>query len=267
MCLKRAIDLTIIMLKMSFNRAKMFKADSIMGIISSVTYLSANILFWVVVMTAPTFALEGWSFQNIVMFIAFSELFFGLDGAAFTMSSRFWRVIYSGSLDALHTRPMDSRLRFIIVNIDFVKIVTAFISFMILILVSGVQIVSHLPLLVIGFIFVVLSNIVLSLMRLTLSYAAFWLGKMDALSEVADCLTWFNKYPLVNVPGVASLLFRTILPFYFFSTFPTEVSAGMLSHSDIVLGLLFMSLCIVFWVIIHGMVWKRGLRKYESVNG
>lgn len=242
----------------------MFKVDSILNIFSSLTFFVANIFFWFI-MTETGLFIKGWSFNETLVFIAYSELFFGLDSAIFSMSSRFWYIIYSGNLDTLLTRPLDPRIRLIILNTNYLEIVTTALSFLMIIIVSGVKI--NFFLLIAGIAIVIIANIVLALIRFIMSYSAFWVGRMDAVSELSDCLTWFNKYPLVIMPTLLKIVFATILPFYFFSTFSAELVLVKLTYSKAIVFVIGLIFNLIIWMIINKIIWKKGIARYESLNG
>ncbi|WP_313134216.1 ABC-2 family transporter protein [Anaerocolumna sp.] len=257
-------ELNKILLKFKLSRYKMFKIDTILNLLNSFTYLLANLLFWYLI-TDTGFFIKEWTYSNILVFIAFSELFFGLDSSLFYMVSRFWRMIYSGALDSQLTRPLDPRLRFILLNINYIGALNSFITFIIILIVSQSNL--NISLIFVGAIIVIISNIILALIRFVLSYTAFWLGKMDAISELADCLTGFNKYPMIIMPKTIKILFKTLLPFYFFSTFSAEIVIQKIDFTTFIYGAMGILCNLIFWSIINSIVWKKGTARYESLNG
>jgi ABC-2 type transport system permease protein len=264
MFLRKSRELIKILIKFRVSRYRMFKADTILNILSSLAYLAANLLFWYLI-TDTGFFIEGWSYKDILVFIAFSELFFGLDSAVFSVISRFWNLIYTGALDTHLMRPLDPRMRLIILNIDYMGILSSFLTFVIILLISCIKL--NIILVFSGILVVFTANVVLALIRLTMSYAAFWIGKMDAMSELADCMTLFNKYPLVIMPKAVRILLKTVLPFYFFSTFSAEAVTGKISYETAGLGLFGIFISLIFWSIINRIIWKKGTARYEGING
>ena len=90
---------------------------------------------------------------------------------------------------------------------------------------------------------------------------------MDAMSELADSLTSFNKYPMVIMPKAIKVLFKTLLPFYFFSTFSVEIVIQKIDHITVIYGIIGILFNLLFWSIINSIVWKKGISRYESING
>lgn len=264
MFIARQIECIRVILRMRVSRMKESKIDCLLNVISSLSYLVLNLLFWVLI-DGIGFSVQGWSRSDIFVFLAYSELFFGLDAAIFSSASRFWYVIYSGMLDVFMTKPQDPRKRFILLNFDFMGTLTSFVSFGVLLAVSGrrINVISML----LGIVFVIIASVVLGYIRSILSYMAFWHGKMDAISELSDALTWFNKYPLTIIPSSLRIIFTVCFPFFFFSTFSAQVVNRMLGTSEELQGIAVLLVGAVVWKLIDSFVWKKGLSRYESING
>lgn len=264
MFLRKFRETNIICFKFYTQRFKYFKLDTVLRLLSNSVYVALNIIFWVIIKDAG-YHIENWSLNDILVFVAFSELFFSIEASMFGIISRFWRVIYSGQLDNYLTRPLDPRLRFALLNVNYSGILDAFIKFFVLLFISG----KRLSLITVlsGIIVVLFANTVLALIRLFLSYSAFWFGKMDAMSELADCMTQFNKYPLVIMPRLIKLLFVFIFPFYFYSTYPAELVLGKLNFSTFIFGISGLCTNLLLWILMNKILWEKGLSRYESING
>lgn len=264
MFLKKVYRVTHLLFSFELRRLSYYRVDFLIDVFSKIAYLVLNLFFWYVVYDTG-YIMEGWDYSSMIAFIAFSELFYGLDNAIFSMSSRFWRYIYSGALDNALTRPIDPRLRFVILNIDYTELLLSFVEFIVLLCVSG-RIFDPIRILW-GIVWVILANIILTLMRLCGSYIAFWHGKMNAVSEISDCLTSFNKYPLTIMPKTVVILFKFIVPFYFFSTFSAELVCSELTKGDIMVAVVGTVCTSSIWIVINKILWKKGLERYESING
>lgn len=253
-----------ILFQMEWKRIKYFKMDVFVAFTSKLMYLLINILFWYSLIHIG-YSLPGWTYKNILVFIAFSELFYGLNTSVFSMASRFWQYIYSGNLDVALTRPMDPRTRFILLNIDYIELFFTLIEFIVLLTISGVSI---RPIqLFLGVMFTIWANIILAIIRSCMSYLAFWHGKMEAISEISDAMTSFNKYPLVIMPPTLVTAFKVILPFFFFSTMSAQVMNDMVDIKNILISILEIIVSTVMWFVINAYLWNKGLRRYEGING
>ena len=264
MYFKKSLNVLKKLLRFSIKRFTLYKFDSIMNIIASLIFLIGSIFFWVVI-TDAGFYISDWSLKEILIFIAFSELFFGIDEYLFSSASDFWMLIFSGNLDTQLTRPFDPRKRFIILNMNFIGLLTTCIKFVVIVSISKYS--FYIPNLLIGIFIVIIGSISFMFLRFTISYLGFWLEKMDALTEICHCLTKFNKYPNIIFPRLIKLCFTTIFPFYFFSTFPAELVTNKLTTNNLIILCIAMIGNFFLWININKIVWKRGRKRYESLNG
>lgn len=209
--------------------------------------------------------MNGWTYREILVFVAFSEMFFGFEQNVFGYATEFWMVVYSGGLDGQLTRPFDPRARFLLLNMDFLGLILSFIKVGVILAVSRVHLSAWK--IAVGILIVLVANYVLMLMRFICNYLSFRLGKMDAIRQLCDCITKFNKYPLVIFPWALRIVMITIVPFYFFSTFSAQFVLGKLDGVSIFWMLLALAGNVVLWSILNNIAWKRGRMRYESLNG
>lgn len=245
-------------------RLKEYKVSAICEILTNITYLVINLVFWRSLFDIG-YNVNGWSYADIIVFIAYSELFFGLYSAAFANLSRFWQYIVTGTLDIYLVRPIDSRLRMFLFNIKYIGLIKTIIFFTILLIYSGKEF-TFLGL-IFSFCICIIGLIIFALIQLCISYTSFYFGKVESLNEISDSITMVNKYPTTILPSVLQMIFKTVLPFYFFSTLPAEILTGKINFSNGFMTLVFMFVCLGIWVVLHNFIWKRGLEKYESYNG
>lgn len=264
MSFKRTYLIFKVLFKFRIRIMKTFKLDSILAMASNIILLLGSILFWLLI-SESGFDLKGWSYSDILVFIAFSEMFYGFEQNVFASASEFWRVIYMGVLDVQIMRPFDVRLRFLLMNVDYLGLFLSFIKVGIIILVSGSRLSLGKILLAISFIF--MACYVLMLIRFMVSYLAFKYGKTEVVTQLCDSITKFNKYPLVIFPVVIRIIMTVALPFYFFSTFPAEYVLGKVTGVNILYMLCALLGNMVLWTVLNNLAWRRGRINYESLNG
>lgn len=261
MFLKKGIDIARVLLRFEKSRYRQYRTDMRINICSKVAYLAMNLLFWYII-TDTRYVLAGWGYRDIMVYIAFSELFYGLDNAVFGLSSRFWRYMYSGVLDTVLVRPFEPRIRFLVLNINYVELSAAIVEFAVLFTLAK----GNWKRLLWGVLVVFAAEIILSWIRFCLSYLAFWHGKMEAVSELSDSISSFNKYPLVIMPKTTRIVFQFVLPFYFFSTYPAElVNFGWEAAGVWLIGGIISNF--VIWYALYQFLWRKGMERYESISG
>lgn len=253
-----------IVLKMEVNKALQFKSNTFFEVVTSICYLFINIFFWSVMFNLG-YTLPGWNQKDILVFIAFSELFFGLHASLTVSLSRFWLFVISGKLDTMLVRPIDPRLRIILLNINYIELIKTLIFFIFLLLYSGHEL--SLIKIILGVLVCFCGLYVFALIQLIISYFSFSFGKVEALNELSDSLTVINKYPVTIFPKIIFVASRIIFPFLFFSTFPAQIVNGILTKNYVIWGVIGLVSNLAIWTIIHNICWKKGLVKYESYNG
>lgn len=262
--IKKAKAFAKIMFKFRMSRYKSFKVDTILNFVSNLIFLIGTILFWYVIDDAG-FIVAGWNYNELLVFIALSEMFYGFEQNVFSVASVFWNVIYSGVLDTQLVRPIDSRKRFMLLNTDYIGLLISFVKVAAILIYAGIYI-NPLKF-VFGILVIFMANYVLMLIRFIICYASFWGGKMNSLTEICDSFTKFNKYPLVIFPKAVRIIFQTILPFYFFSTFSAEIILNKLTVGNSLIMFGGLVLNIILWSLINKKVWNVGREHYESIGG
>lgn len=101
------------------------------------------------------------------------------------------------------------------------------------------------------------------------SLLAFWTEKIDALLAVNDTLIFLlagQVAPTVLLPGILGTV-SSFLPFRYMLGFPVEVLSGMLSFPDVIKGLCIQAFWLIIIVILHRVVYSRGIRRYTAIGG
>lgn len=242
----------------------MYKKDSVFMAFSNLAFLMGSILFWYLV-TDVGFVIKGWTFSQLLVYVAYSELFYGIHQNIFQVAGSYWRFIYTGALDVYICRPMDTRLRLLFLNADFGGLLFTFVKFIVILCISGENI--SLMKIIIGIGIVFLAGTVFALIQFVFSYAAFWLQKADTIVGLSENLTLFNKYPMDIFPYLFRALCTIIFPFYFFSTFSAKVVLGKYESHYILVGIILAGMNLLLWLFINKIVFERGRKRYESIQG
>ena len=101
---------------------------------------------------------------------------------------------------------------------------------------------------------------------LCVSYAAFWMDDVWVLTHLKNvCFTILAgmAFPLDLVfKGFQPIL--SFLPFRFFYFFPIQIIQGVLSVSEIILGIISLLIWMIFFFISSNILWKIGMKKYGA---
>jgi len=97
---------------------------------------------------------------------------------------------------------------------------------------------------------------------------SFYVLEISAVASVVSQLTQrYMIYPISIYGAVGTFLFTFILPLGFVAYYPSafllDKTQGVLFHP--MLGVL-TPVMAVFWLVIAGLLWRRGVRRYESTG-
>lgn len=262
--IKRYIDVFIVAVSINLKKLKYFKGNFAFELISNIIHIFIMLIFWDSLIKNNYF-IPGWNWGQLVIFTAFSELFYGMKFAFTAAGSRFWELIVIGRLDTYLVRPIDARFNFIVKNLKLEQLIKVLPGFVILVLISGIKI--RLVPFLIGVLICMIAVVLLTLLELCIGYSSFKLGRVEAIVEFIDALMQFNNYPLTILGNVTKTIFTVAIPFMFFSTIPTQLVTDMLGIKELAFVIVSLIFVITLWVIIDRVLWRKGVDNYESYNG
>ena len=115
-----------------------------------------------------------------------------------------------------------------------------------------------------GFLASTLAALALILVHFTGSFLSFWIGSVKFIEELAQSLEALTKYPLTILSNSMRMIFTFILPIGFAAT---EPALSALSNTNPWLMIAGASFLFCFWLIIDGIIWRKGISIYESNGG
>ncbi|HCZ06114.1 MAG TPA: hypothetical protein DHV12_03090 [Thermotogae bacterium] len=265
--IRKHFELMKIGIGLSFRRLLYFRASTLFSILGNALFLLVNILFWRVIYTNIE-VFNGWTIGQMYLFTAFSEFFHVFTMMFFPVAGKLWRLIYTGRLDTYLTKPVEPYVLMNILNIRMENIFNAVPSVLwIFILINFYKLRLDILSFLMALLFNLLAVIVYSLIQMSTSTASFWFGKITAIDELSDSLVMLVNYPHTIFPLYIRILMITILPFGYASTIPALIALKMGyigTLPSLILGAIF---TIVLWLSIFKLLWKLGMKRYESYGG
>ncbi len=228
-------------------------------------------LIYMLVWTAAssTSAIDGFTRDNFITYYIILIFVNQL-----TYPTTHWTVgdnIYNGTFSMWLLRPLApiyeaiaSDLAVKIVCIPFTFIFTLFLSF-----VFKPKIELSLTYMVLFIISLSLAQVLRFMLSYTIAIMALMTTKINALLSINDTLIFLlagQVVPTVLLPGALKNV-TNYLPYRYMIGFPVEVILGKLNQDEIIKGLIIQLTWIILVVIIHQIIWKRGIKHYSSVGG
>ncbi|WP_126992742.1 ABC transporter permease [Thermosipho globiformans] len=265
--LKRNFELFKIGVELSLRRLLYFRISTLFNVLGNALFLIVNILFWKIIYTNIE-VFNGWTLEQMYLFTAFSEFFHIFTMIFFPVAGKLWKFIYTGKLDTYLTKPLEP---YVLINILYIRLENIFNAIPSIIWIIIIINFYKIKLDVISFFIALLFNFVAvfiySLIQMSTSTVSFWFGKISAIDELSDSLAMLVNYPHTIFPFFIRVFMITLLPFGYASTVPAFVTLKMNyigTFWALLLGAVF---SIMMWIAIFKILWKLGMKRYESYGG
>jgi ABC-2 type transport system permease protein len=210
-------------------------------------------------------SIGGWGQGQMLIFIGTFSLINALN-----MILYFFGVITipdkvkNGSLDLYLTKPVSPLFRISFESIDPGSLPLLLTSFAII--GYGVSVSAFIPSMsqiILYTYFVIIMTILWYDMEVILRSLSFFIISVDNITKIeAACLELSFTVPGIALRGFFKLLFYFILPYGIMATIPVQALSGSLSLSG---AFLFSGVVLVF-TLITALLWKTGLRHYNSAS-
>jgi ABC-2 type transport system permease protein len=257
-------------IKIEWHRQLTYRADFIGFRIGNVIEILVQVVIWTAIFQ-KTSTVNGYNYQDMMTYIILGWIIYSLAGN-YGFEGVIARHIQQGELSNFVTKPINYANFIIALSIGraSIALLSVFVvSILLFSVFSHLLFLSQNPLqwlLVLFMIFV--SYFIKLFMSILTGFIAFW--TVD-ISGVFYSVSTFYKFlsgyyfPLNILPAVfvRSCL---VLPFAYTFYFPIQVLLGKVSLYRGFLGLLYEIIWLAVLYFVINSVWKRGLRKYESLG-
>jgi len=262
MRIKTYWDVFKTIVKNNFVREFIYRSNTIAMTFADMIWVFVEYAFFEVIYSNIQ-SINGWNREQTFFFLG---IFISSDALFTTLFQRsFWAfptVINQGELDALLTKPVSSIFLASLKEINFTQILNLFLGFWIIHhygaqagFGGGIAWLGVLAWITVGL-------ITQYLIRLFFVIWSFWLERGMTVSRL-----YYQFYALANkpeglYPKVIRYAIKTALPFAFLGSVPARALIGRLPAREYAL---------VFVVLVGyagacSLLWKRGLRRYQSAS-
>jgi ABC-2 type transport system permease protein len=213
---------------------------------------------------AHTSTLDGWRPSELLIVMGVFTLMGGLIAMLIQPNmERLANDIQQGTLDYALTKPEDSQLMVSIREIriwESVDVITGFI----VILAGLIRLQSHIGLSeALGFLAVLLlGGLMIYSFWMILTTAAFWIVRIDEISELFQGVYAAGRYPIGVYPGWLRLGLTFLVPVAFAVTVPAEALTGRLSGGSLAGA----AALTILLLVVSRVVWRLGLRRYSGAS-
>lgn len=251
-------------LEMKTREQLQFRTSMVADFSSSLMRNIIQVLFWWVLLHGDA-RLVTWSFGEVMLFLAFTELFTAVQRGLLYGVSQFHNVIHAGQLDVYLTTPLDPRLHALLAfsqPLFFVRSLPSVVMYLAFAVASGATL--H-PSLLVALLLMLCGTWIYTELQLLIGFTGFWLGQVEGITYLMNSVWEALRYPTSIFSGSVYLILTYLLPIGYAATLPARATL----HTDWVGPLLALgtSLTVAFlWHVLQDVTWKRGMRRYEGTG-
>lgn len=262
--IRRYLKLYFHLVKFSLMTVFVYRINSLlMGFTPIIWMLSAVSLLYVIF--GSTKQIAGWNFWELTFLLGVHELIYLLSWLTFVGNLLgFIRWVEQGKFDITLLRPVNHRFFVSFNSVDLSGCLGGVFNTVVLISLSLSKLnlkISSLQILIFIFSLVISYLIFYFLVFLLSSLCLYWVKAesfIDWLLESTD----FDHYPAEIYSDWLRFFLFFFLPILFFSYVPTAILLGKLPSYYAIFGVI-----IVVWLyLISTVVWRLGLRHYQSAS-
>ena len=260
----RVVQVACAGVKLNASRLVLFRSSTLLAVLSNIIYVGTFVLFWDVIFdqigTVP-----GWSFDDMIVYLGFVEVFFAVLAAFFGSATKFHALITSGGLDLFLVRPVDARILAIVMGFRIEYLVRSAPSVAALFIYSFTQGAGLDPLdMLLATAIALLAAVTLAVVQMSASCLAFWLGSMRSVEEFTQALTVLAQYPTTIMTPLVKALLTFLLPIGYAATEPALIAVANVPALPKMLGV---TVLLMGWLLVSEFIWHKGLDAYESYGG
>jgi len=242
-----------------------YRTDFFIGMLSFFILQGSNLIFISLIFSRIP-SLNGWSYHQVLFIYGLSQIPRGLDHL---FTDNLWLLansyVRSGQFDKYLLRPINPLFHLIAERFQpdaFGEILIGIIIFTFSYIKLGLSftIVQWLLLFV-----VILTGVVIyTSIKLIGSSLALWTKRSQHFLFIVYQLADFSSYPMSIFSQMIKTILTFVIPFAFVSFIPASYFLGIPAMSHTVLKCC--SVAFILWFISYHVVWKSGLKAYESTG-
>lgn len=263
--LKKYVTIGKCLMRLELMSDLMYRLNALLLFLSTSSWLIAEILF-IHFITEKFSTIAGWGKYELTFLLAVNQIWVGgfFYFIIWPSLTGFAEMIKVGGIDRILTLPINTRFYISVYKISwpslsimFNGIVLAIYSFGHLgFILSFVNVISFIILLIVcGWIIYCIQFIAVTL--------TFWIIESGAQSYIIGAIDRLARFPYeIFTNNLLLILFTFVLPITIVTNVPARALLGILEWRFVIYALI-----VAIWLtIVSQVIWKIGLRRYESAS-
>ncbi len=260
----RTLKIALEFIKIRLNRRLVFRSSAILGFLTALVSASIDIFAILGAIYSRVDSILGWNKAEMIVLQGVMFLLLVLyrivpQNGLFSLSY----LIEMGYLDTFLVRPISLKLTILLLEPDFTSLPRILVGVAMILyglMLKGVVGAVTVALFTLS---LALSFVILVEMEMLIYSLSFWIYRLYALYGMFDDIAEFGKFPAEIYGKWLKMIFLTLLPIAVISNFPARILLG--KGEPLGLILLQILLVLVFAILVT-LVWKAGIKRYESVG-
>lgn len=261
---RRYLKLYYYLVKFSIMNDLIYRINSLIMGITPIVWMASMVSLLVVVF-GGTKQIAGWGFWELMLLMGVHELIYLFSWLTFVANlMEFTEWVRLGKFDMTLLKPVNHRFFVSFNSIDLSGALGGIFNTVCLIGLSSIKLnLSFNPSRFVFFIFgLIISYLVFYFLFFLLSSLCLYWTKTEIFADWFMEATDFDRYPAEMYSDWFRFFLFTFLPILFLAYTPTAILLGKLPPYYLLFGLL----TVVWLYIISTLVWKSGLKHYQSAS-
>ncbi len=257
-------------IKIEWHREMTYRADFLGFRIGNVFEILVQVVIWTAIFQ-KTSTVGGYNYRDMLTYIILGWIIYTLAGN-YGFENVIARHIQRGELSNFVTKPVNYTNFIIALSVGRASIAffSVFVVSIFLFLVFGhlLFISQNIFSWLIVFLMIIVSYFIKLFLAIITGFIAFWTVDISGVYYSINMLYKFlsgSYFPLNILPAVF-VRSALVLPFAYTFYFPVQVLLGKVTILQGFLGLAFEILWLIILYLVITVIWKMGLRRYESLG-
>lgn len=249
-----------------FKREMEYKINMAFDAMLRIGDLLVYLLLWTTIFSHTNQITAGWTFNEMILLFALQAFFIGMV-TTFAYAAIYMNVLITqGKLDAFLTKPIISWLGLWLqgIGLQITGLITGTLALLYLVLngyyLDPLQLLLIAPMILVAFL--ITNFFAMSLVTLT-----FWFGRLRELNSLFDSFWSFADYPTIIFNPVIRIVIAFTMPFLFVHTVPILWITKQISSGQFLAYFVIEIAIVWFLMMLFYLLWKRGLKRYDSFGG
>jgi ABC-2 type transport system permease protein len=261
--MRRYLSLFGLFARNSLQLALEYRADFVVSLFQSSFWLVWGII-GTLVFFRFTGTLGGWTLPQALLVVGLFRIFEGvIDGVMRPNITRIVEYIQKGTLDFILLKPIDSQFMASLRQLNLMTVPDFLVGFALIVYGLWLQRLMPTAQGVLSFILLMVCAIIMAYsLWMLLTTLAFWLVRIENISELLTALYETGRFPVSAFGGGLRIVLTFIVPIAFMTTFPAAALIGNLEPIYLAIAPV-MAAALLF---ASRSFWRFALRSYTSAS-